>query len=169
MRSHDFPPPARLQEAPPQFSNLKVEGHRARPRRHQGKALDLQTEHGLSFWTGLFASDIYQETGSEVLQALLPCTERKRDIGDSQALSSQHNPITFPLLRSDFTYLYLWPGSCYYTNPAEVCFIVMEKSAADQYPLKGHPGTSHSTHGCVTKQQPSALLMCRHMSCKQFV
>lgn len=27
VRSHDFPPPARLQGTPPQFSDLKVEGH----------------------------------------------------------------------------------------------------------------------------------------------
>lgn len=93
-----LPTPRQVCKGPPslptQFSDLKAEGHRARPRRHQGKASDLHTGHGLSFWTGLFTSDIYQESDSEVLQALLPCTEWQRDIGDSQALSSQHNPIT---------------------------------------------------------------------------
>ena len=43
---------------PSQFPNSEVEGRRACPRRHREKALDLYTEHWLSFWIGLLTSDL---------------------------------------------------------------------------------------------------------------
>lgn len=160
-------PPASLANS----QTWEVEGHRACPRRHWGKTLALYTQHWLSLRIGLFTSDLPRNRQLSFTRT--PIQHKMKEWAGMLAIARLWATSTPPLLSLSQWVIFLTYicelDLAITAGPAEVSFIMMEKSATDLWPPKGHPGTSHSTHGGVVKQQPSALLMSRHLSHKRFV